>query len=240
MEIPWDFPGGGLDPSTGQPWPAFADCTFIETFHTQGYYPDFDPTWPDPVHGPGWSPWNGVPKTPTNSTSYSMDNSTFTLQDINDPPTPGNPLDDVWLSSYVELQLDQAMIDDMFNNPDHRGIALWEWNNWNNGTIYGQDQNAARWPYIYARIDVCDGDANLDKAVDGLDYVIWSNNYQLNPTLNTWLEGDYTGEGDVDGLDYVVWSNNYQTCPAVPGVVPEPATMVLLAMGAVALIRRRR
>ena len=145
MEIPWDFPGGG-DDGTGNPWPASADCTFIETFHTRGDYAVLDAG-----GGPGWEPWNGVPKTPTNSTSYSMDNSTFTLTDVN--ATPGDPLDDVWLSSYVELQLDQAMIDDMFNNPDHRGIALWEWTDWNNGTIYGQDQNADRWPYIQARIE---------------------------------------------------------------------------------------
>ena len=234
MAIPWSFPGGG-DDGTGNPWPAFADCTFIETFHTLGDHHDFDPS-PAGAHGPGWQPWNGVPKTPTNSTSYVIDNSVFVLTDVNNTPT--NPLDDLWMSPYVEVQLDQAMMDDMFNNVDNRGVALWEWGSWNNGQIYGADQNASQWPYINARIEVLSGDANLDKAVDGLDYVAWSNNYNQ---AATWQTGDFNNDLLADGLDYVVWSNNYgATLPGAPGVVPEPATMALLAMGAVALIRRRR
>ena len=235
MEIPWSFPGGGTGASA--PYPAFPDCTLIETFHTLGDYGDYDPTWPDPVHGPGWDPSSGEPKTPTNSTTFVLDNSTFVLTDVN--ATPTDPLDDLWISTYVELQLDQAMMDDMFNNPDNRGIALWDQWAWlgPNGSIYSNDQNSSSWPYIYARIEVCDGDANLDKAVDGLDYVAWSNNYQ---GAAVWGTGDFNNDAIADGLDYVVWSNNYGTCPAAPGVVPEPATMALLAIGGLALIRRRR
>jgi hypothetical protein len=82
------------------------------------------------------------------------------------------------------------------------------------------------------------GDATLDGCVDGLDYVSWSNNYL---TGTTWEEGDFTGNQVVDGLDYVVWSNNYEgNCPALPGSVPEPATLSLLAIGGLALLRRKR
>jgi hypothetical protein len=70
------------------------------------------------------------------------------------------------------------------------------------------------------------GDANLDGCVDGLDYVVWSNNYQ---TGTWWEEGDFTGDGCVDGLDYIAWSNNYLAgCPAA---VPEPASALVLALG---------
>jgi hypothetical protein len=78
------------------------------------------------------------------------------------------------------------------------------------------------------------GDANLDGCVDGLDYTIWSNNYQESDKW--WQGGDFTGEGYVDGLDYVAWSNNYLAgCPAA---VPEPGSPALLALGACALARR--
>ena len=79
------------------------------------------------------------------------------------------------------------------------------------------------------------GDANLDGCVDGLDYVVWSNNYKLSDQW--WEEGDFTGEGYVDGLDYVAWSNNYKA--GCPGQVPGPSSALVLALGICALRRRR-
>ena len=53
------------------------------------------------------------------------------------------------------------------------------------------------------------GDANGDGKVDGLDYVIWLNNYGQQ-TGNGAKDGDFNGDGKVDGVDYVIWLNNYQ------------------------------
>ena len=81
------------------------------------------------------------------------------------------------------------------------------------------------------------GDASLNGCVDGLDYVIWSNNYL---TGTTWQTGDLNGDGITDGLDYVIWSNNYWAgCPGTPGAVPEPGALALLALGTLVLIPRR-
>ena len=78
------------------------------------------------------------------------------------------------------------------------------------------------------------GDATLDGYVDGLDYIVWSNNYQ---TGTWWEEGDFNESGITDGLDYIIWSHNYKL--GSPGQVPEPASAVLLVLGALAIRGRR-
>ena len=82
------------------------------------------------------------------------------------------------------------------------------------------------------------GDADYDGLVDGLDYVIWSNNYGLP---GTWGDANFNGDALVDGLDYVIWSNNYGFGYPVPpgGAVPEPGCLLLLlAAGPLALRRK--
>ena len=83
--------------------------------------------------------------------------------------------------------------------------------------------------------DPVDGDANLDGAVDGGDYTLWADNYNQP---GGWQQGDFTGDGFVDGGDYTLWADNYGYGTG-SALIPEPATMLLLALGALALIRRR-
>ena len=52
------------------------------------------------------------------------------------------------------------------------------------------------------------GDANEDCKVDGIDYVIWLNNYE-KPNPSGPATGDFNNDGVVDGVDYVIWLNNY-------------------------------
>jgi hypothetical protein len=84
------------------------------------------------------------------------------------------------------------------------------------------------------------GDANRDAVVDGLDYNDWSLHYLLP---GGWEEGDYNGDGVADGLDYNLWSLNYGY-GAAPGegrgAIPEPFTLALLGLGAVAALKSRR
>jgi len=53
-----------------------------------------------------------------------------------------------------------------------------------------------------------DGDSNEDGNVDGLDYVIWLNHYNIQ-VQDAYKSGDHNTDGVVDGLDYVIWLNNY-------------------------------
>ena len=95
----------------------------------------------------------------------------------------------------------------------------------------------AQWWNVVGVVDVPPpGDANRDDYVDGLDYVVWSNNY-LQTDVG-WEGSDFNGDGIADGLDYVLWSNFYSPQPG--GVVPEPTCLLLLAVGGLASLRRGR
>jgi hypothetical protein len=77
------------------------------------------------------------------------------------------------------------------------------------------------------------GDANLDGIVDQADYTVWYNGYG---TSGDWGHGDFNADGLVDQADYTIWYNGYG---ATGDGVPEPATIVLMALGGFGMIRRR-
>jgi hypothetical protein len=78
------------------------------------------------------------------------------------------------------------------------------------------------------------GDFDIDGDVDGVDFGIWQVGF---PMASGALlgDGDADGDGDVDGIDFGIWQANYSTI-----MTPEPATLGLLLLGGLALIRRRR
>lgn len=54
------------------------------------------------------------------------------------------------------------------------------------------------------------GDANLDGAVDGPDFLLW-NSHKFTSN-NGWCGGDFNADGDTDGQDFVTWNNHkFQT-----------------------------
>lgn len=83
------------------------------------------------------------------------------------------------------------------------------------------------------------GDYDRNGTVDAQDYVVWK---ALYGTTN--LAADGNGDNVVDAADYVVWRNHFgdtaQGALALPAAaVPEPATMVLLSLVAVAALTMR-
>ena len=70
---------------------------------------------------------------------------------------------------------------------------------------------------VLNRIDTLYGDANLDRAVDGIDFGIWNENkFQRN---TGWSSGDFNGDSVTDVQDFKLWNANRFTSqkPIVDG-----------------------
>jgi hypothetical protein len=119
------------------------------------------------------------------------------------------------------------------------------------GTFDGVNPNATdilvRYTYY--------GDANLDGQVDGSDYTLIDAGFNSRGTLTGWYHGDFNYDGKIDGSDYSLIDNAFNTqqgnlvsAPGTPAAlfaggssaVPEPTSLSLLALGAVAMLRRKR
>jgi hypothetical protein len=84
------------------------------------------------------------------------------------------------------------------------------------------------------------GDFDADNDVDGVDYGLWQSGY---PTASGAAlgDGDADGDGDVDGVDFGLWQENYPTNVGGAGAaIPEPATLAVLAIGALGILAARQ
>ncbi len=114
--------------------------------------------------------------------------------------------------------------------------------------LYTADRIDSHWGLAIHAWEVVDdldvphaGDANADDCVDWLDYTVWADHYGLRGAAGFadggWAVGNFNDDDVVDDADYAVWEGNYGYGGAAS---PEPAAMMLLAVGALALGARRR
>ncbi len=90
-------------------------------------------------------------------------------------------------------------------------------------------------------------DFDLDYNTNVLDFNIWFDNALNNHTNTTMLTGDANGDGFTNVLDFNVWWNNalnnpgpYAVAPSyVSHSIPEPASILLLGLGGIAVMRKR-
>ena len=76
-------------------------------------------------------------------------------------------------------------------------------------------------------------DANKDGLVDSQDFTYLKANFGA---LGGWADGDFNCDGIVDSQDFTILKWRFGT---VGGVVPEPACLILVALGGPLIVRRR-
>jgi autotransporter-associated beta strand protein len=96
--------------------------------------------------------------------------------------------------------------------------------------------------YLNVALSMIPGDANRDRVVDAADFITLKKNFG---NTGLWAQGNFSDPygtaGTVNWADLQILMNNMgKTGGAAPATAPEPATLGLLAIGALAIIRRRR
>ena len=89
---------------------------------------------------------------------------------------------------------------------------------------------------VGGRLEASLSDSRID--VNVVDLGVMARNYDTAGGA-TWAMADFSGDGAVNVVDLGILAKNYDWVGAPAGAVPEPATLSLLALGGLALLRRK-
>jgi hypothetical protein len=110
----------------------------------------------------------------------------------------------------------------------------------NPGTFDGAPTNSSTVLLKYT----LSGDANLDSAVNALDFNAVATNFGQNNGAEIWTQGDFNYDGNVNTLDFNALAANFNAppalSPALGAVVPEPEALSVLASVWLLQCRRRK
>ncbi len=136
------------------------------------------------------------------------------------------------------LQLEDTAVSADFGG-DRLGwyaYTIWEYDGTNPSWPHPVEDIRPRWGVDNLRaVAHLSGDANRDGAVDDRDLSLVLGHWG---TAGGWAEGDFDANGTIDDRDLSIVLGSWGAGATAPAV-PEPATLALLALGAV-LLRRRR
>jgi hypothetical protein len=167
-----------------------------------------------------WLEWLDAPATIPSGAAYQ---ATYTVTAT--PPGAAADLNGDTLVNAADIDLEAAAIRADSSDPryDLNG----------DGLVNQADQD-----YLVKKIlGTAYGDANLDRAVDFLDFQALLNHWQAANA--GWAGGDFNGDGVVDFLDFQTLLNNWNPAGTFDLQVPEPTTLLLLGLGGLAVIGRK-
>ncbi len=116
--------------------------------------------------------------------------------------------------------------------------------NWFNQAALAANQGRRLSCLCEARV-INPGDFNDDGQVDAADYVVWR--HTIGDTVARGVAADGDGNGTVEAADLNVWRAKFGTvytagsgASIASASVPEPSTLLLLGIGAISLLGRRK
>ena len=126
-------------------------------------------------------------------------------------------------------KIDAADIDAVYA---HFGTGYNQWDVNGDGVVNQADVDAL----VKLALGTGYGDANLDRKINFADFQVLLDHWQMT---GRWAGGDFNGDGVVNFLDFQDLLDYWNPMGYGDASVPEPATLGLLALGAVAILHRK-
>ena len=163
-----------------------------------------------------------------------------------------------WLASYdgnydgditLTFSYDDSLLGE---DEDERLLAVWHYNGseWEELPTLDRDRDADLLtvladgfsPFVLGYLSRLPGDCDGDGDVDFLDYITLKRNFGREGEFDL-CDGDFDGNDQVNEYDFLMLKDYFglsleQSGPAAHA--PEPTALCLLAVGGLALLRRRR